>query len=155
MNKFSSILLVQFPTPLTGPSACSGSSLWRPKSGTLTENFFCGLTLLVVHEFVSANALPLVSLPGFHPWFSPPPLPFSICTLLQWCLCYVLCLTNAGLVQCFSLGSLQVCTLVFLVCPIQWCLCYVCFASQTPGLCSALSSTPVKFACLFLVCNIQ
>ena len=66
------------------------------------------------------------------------------------------CLTNTGFVQCYSLGSRKVCcTLVFNFALFND-FCFACFASQTPGLCSASPSAPVKFvACLCLFYFIQ
>ena len=53
----------------------------------------------------------------------------------------VLCLTNTGFVQCFPFGSRSLLD-AFVVSN----LCFACFISQTPGLCSAIPSAPVKFA---------
>ena len=55
------------------------------------------------------------------------------------------CLTNAGFVQCYSLGSRKVrCTLVFNFALFSN-FCFACFASHTSGLCcSAFPSAPVK-----------
>ena len=53
----------------------------------------------------------------------------------------VLCLTNTEFVQCFPFGSRSLLH-AFVVSN----LCFACFTSQTPGLCSAIPSAPVKFA---------
>ena len=56
----------------------------------------------------------------------------------------MLCLTNIGFVQCYSLCSCKVCrTLVFNFALFSN-FCFACFASQTSGLCSAFPSAPVK-----------
>ena len=56
----------------------------------------------------------------------------------------MLCLTNIGFVQCYSLGSRKVCcTLVFNFVLFSN-FCFAFFASQTSGLCSAFPSAPVK-----------
>ena len=70
----------------------------------------------------------------------------------------VLCVTNIGFVQCFSFSSRKVCYTLLLRFSKNFVLrvlfgnfCFACFASQTPGLCSAFPSAPVKFvACLCL-----
>ena len=58
----------------------------------------------------------------------------------------VLCLTNTGFVQCYSLGSLKVCCTLKLVlyCALFSNFCFACFASQTSDLGSAFPSAPVK-----------
>ena len=71
----------------------------------------------------------------------------------------MLCLTNTGFVQCFSFGSRKVSYTLLLrfsqnfVSRVLFSnFCFPCFASQTPGLCSAFPSAPVKFvACLCLI----
>ena len=56
----------------------------------------------------------------------------------------MLCLTNIGFVQCYSLGCPKVCcTLVFNFALFSN-FCIACFASQISGLCSAFPSAPVK-----------
>ena len=59
----------------------------------------------------------------------------------------VLCLTNTGFVQCYSLGSHKVCCTLKLVlyCALFSNFCFACFASQTSDLGSAFPSAPVKF----------
>ena len=58
----------------------------------------------------------------------------------------VLCLTNTGFVQCYSLGSLKVCCTLKLVlyCALFSNFCFACFASQTSDLGSAFPSAPLK-----------
>ena len=64
----------------------------------------------------------------------------------------VLCLTNTGFVQCYSLGSRKVCcTFVFIILLYSVIFCFACFASQTLGLCSAFPSAPVVCGTLFLL----
>ena len=64
----------------------------------------------------------------------------------------VLCLTNTGFVQCYSLGSRKVCCmLVFIILLYSVIFCFACFASQTLGLCSAFPSAPVVCCTLFLL----
>ena len=110
---------IQFLTHSTGLTTHRNPSLWGL---VLLPPFSCGLFLfLVVYEFVSFcyHALSLhISLSVFYPWFSFPLRPFSICRLLllqNWCgLSFhvsVLCLTNVGFVQSFSLKSFQACVL--------------------------------------------
>ena len=49
----------------------------------------------------------------------------------------VFCLTNTGFVQCYSLGSRQVCCMLVFILLYSVILCFACFASPTSGLCSA------------------
>ena len=64
----------------------------------------------------------------------------------------VLCLTNTGFVQCYSLGSRKVCcTFVFILLLYSVIFCFACFASQTLGFCSAFPSAPVVCCTLFLL----
>ena len=90
----------------------------------------------------------------------------------------VLCLTNIGFVQCFSLGSLlslyaymlrfvmrtsphklRVCALLTPQFPLEFCtrvfLCFAYFASQKPGLCSGFPSAPFEFVRLCLLCYVM
>ena len=77
------------------------------------------------------------------------------CALVRTLFC-VLCLTNTGLVRCYSLGSRKVCSMLVFILVYSVVFCFARFASQTPGLCSATPSAPVKFvACLCLFCFIQ
>ena len=86
--------------------------------------------------------------------------------LLHTFICFVsvLRLANSGFVQCFYLGSLPPFAHVYLFCqcasPRKHRVCValpfctrlfmsVCFASQTPGLCCAISSLPYKFVRLY------
>ena len=50
---------------------------------------------------------------------------------------YVFCLTNTGFVQCYSLGSRQVCCMLVFILLYSVILYFACFASPTSGLCSA------------------
>ena len=78
------------------------------------------------------------------------------CYALVRTLFCVLCLTNTGLVHCYSLGSRKVCSMLVFILAYSVIFCFARFASQTPGLCSATLSAPVKFvACLCLFCFIQ
>ena len=85
-----------------------------------------------------------------------PSAPVKSVTRFCYALVSVLCLTNTGFVQCYPLGSHKVCcTLLFNLFYLVI-FCFACFASQTPGLCSAIPSAPVKFvACLCLFYFIQ
>ena len=56
----------------------------------------------------------------------------------------MLCLTNIGFVQCYSLGCPKVCCMLVFNFALFSNFCFACFASQTSGLCSAFPSTPVK-----------
>ena len=47
------------------------------------------------------------------------------------------CLTNTGFVQCYSLGSRQVCCMLVFILLYSVIFCFTCFASPTLGLCSA------------------
>ena len=49
----------------------------------------------------------------------------------------VFCLTNTGFVQCYSLGSRQVCCMLVFILLYSVVFCFACFASPTSGLCSA------------------
>ena len=49
----------------------------------------------------------------------------------------VFCLTNTGFVQCYSLGSRQVCCMLVFILLFSVILYFACFASPTSGLCSA------------------
>ena len=104
-----------------------------------------------------------ISLSVFYPWFSFPLRPFSICRLLlwqNWCgLSFhvsVLCLTNVGFVQSFSLKSFQACVLGL------W-YSVMFMLRVLSGLCGAFSSAPFTFASLsscflhsimFLLCGL-
>ena len=77
----------------------------------------------------------------------------------------VFCLTNTGIVQCYSLGSLKVCCTLVLYFALFSNFCFACFASQPLGLCSVFPSAHVKsvtrfcyalvrtFFCVFCVTN--
>ena len=56
----------------------------------------------------------------------------------------MLCLTNTGFVQCYSIGSRKVCCTFVFNFALFSNFCFACFASQTSGLCSAFPSAPVK-----------
>ena len=49
----------------------------------------------------------------------------------------VFCLTNTGFVQCYSLGSRQVCCMLVFILLYSVIFCFACFASSTSDLCSA------------------
>ena len=57
----------------------------------------------------------------------------------------VLCLTNTGFVQCYSLGSRTVCCTLVLYFALFSNFCFACFASQTLSLSTAIPSPPVNF----------
>ena len=65
------MLLAQLHTTSTELRACSRSSLWKPKSATLTgtTTYFLCLLFLVVYELVFEYALSLDSLPGVNARF--------------------------------------------------------------------------------------
>ena len=76
-------------------------------------------------------------------------LRFSQC-LVRTLFC-VFCVTNTGFVQCYSLGSRKVCSMLVFILVYSVIFCFARFASQTPGLYNATPSAPVKFvACLSL-----
>ena len=108
-----------------------------------------------------------------------PSVPFEVCTLMFVMLCYVmLCYAHfasqtSGLCSAFALGSLlslyayvsrfvirtsphklRVCAVLAPRFPLEFCTrafsCLACFASQTPGLCSAFPSAPFEFIRLCL-----
>jgi len=132
IHKFSSMLLAQFLTHSSGASAWS-----RPSSLRLKPCSFTGISglFLVICNFTSfTSALFFVSFPGFYPWFS---LPHALLVFRFNCkvteLFFIeceLCLTNAGLVRCFSF-SFYFCTVVFLAMFMLWVLCL------TSGVCSS------------------
>ena len=62
----------------------------------------------------------------------------------------MLCLTNIGFVQCYSLGSRIVCCMVVFILLYSVFFCFACFASQTSCLCNVLPSIPVVCCTLFL-----
>ena len=47
------------------------------------------------------------------------------------------CLTNTGFVQCYSLGSRQVCCMLVFILLYSVIFCFACFASTPSGLCRA------------------
>ena len=49
----------------------------------------------------------------------------------------VFCLTNTGFVQCYSLGSRQVCSMLVFILLYSVIFCFACFASSPSGLCRA------------------
>ena len=49
----------------------------------------------------------------------------------------VFCLTNTGFVQCYSLGSRQVCCMLVFILLYSVIFCFACFASSPSGLCRA------------------
>ena len=63
----------------------------------------------------------------------------------------MLCLTNTGFVQCNSLGSHKVCCTTVFNFALFSIFLFACFASQTPGLCSAFPSAPVVCWTLLLL----
>ena len=54
-----------------------------------------------------------------------------------FCMFCMFCLTNTGFVQCYSLGSRQVCCMLVFILLYSVISCFACFASPTSGLCSA------------------
>ena len=75
------------------------------------------------------------------------------CYALVRTLFCVFCLKNTGLVQCYSLGSRQVCCMFVFILLYSVIFCFACFASPTSGLCSAFpfGSPQVYTLLLFLV----
>ena len=62
----------------------------------------------------------------------------------------MLCLTNTGFVQCFSLRSRQVCCMLVFILFYSVIFCFACFASPTSGLCSAFPfGSPQVYTLLF------
>ena len=59
------------------------------------------------------------------------------CYALVRTLFCVFCLTNTGFVQCYSLGSRQVCCMLVFILLYSVIFCFACFVSPTSGLCSA------------------
>ena len=110
---------------------------------------------------------------GFVQCFSLGP-PFEVCTLMFVMLCYAYFASQtSGLCSAFALGSLlslyayvsrfvirtsplklRVCAVLAPRFPLEFCTrvfsCFSCFASQTPGLCSAFPSAPFEFVRLCL-----
>ena len=58
------------------------------------------------------------------------------CYALVRTLFCVFCLTNTGFVQCYSLGSRQVCCMLVFILLYSGIFCFACFVSPTSGLCS-------------------
>ena len=56
----------------------------------------------------------------------------------------MLCFTNSGFVQCYSLGSSKVCCTLAFNFALFSNFCFACFASQTSGLCSAFPLASIK-----------
>ena len=103
-----------------------------------------------------------------------PSVPFEVCTLMFLMLCYAYFASQTwGLCSAFALGSLlslyayvsrfvirtsphklRVCAVLAPRFPLEFCTrafsCFACFASQTPGLCSAFPSAPFEFVRLCL-----
>ena len=79
----------------------------------------------------------------------------------------MLCFTNSGFVQCYSLGSSKVCCTLAFNFALFSNFCFACFASQTSGLCSAFPLASIKSVtrfcyplvrtlfCVFCLTNIQ
>ena len=130
MIKLSSMLLAQLHTTSTELPACSRSSLWKPKSATLTgtTTYILCLLFLVVYELVFEYALSLVSLPGVYARFLFSYLLNVILRIvkLQNCLSFLLVLRSR---LCSS--SLTFISNVL--------VCILCL-SQTSGFCSAFLS---------------
>ena len=71
------------------------------------------------------------------------------CYALVRTLFCVFCLTNTGFVQCYSLGSRQVCCMLVFILLYSVIFCFACFASPTSGLCSAFPfGSPQVYALL-------